>query len=116
VVQAFPAYRADQALRIPVLPRRTCGSRMIANAKRANSADEYSAVASVPIVDQVTRDLLPVVPKNHVRTDSCDEENQRMIRTRCVRSSICLGPVSAIYSSRGAGFKSRISFSDISSI
>ena len=32
---------------------------MIANAKRANSADEYSAVASVPIVDQVTRDLLP---------------------------------------------------------
>ena len=43
VVQAFPAYRADQALRIPVLPGRTCRSRMITSAKRANSADEYIA-------------------------------------------------------------------------
>ena len=40
VVQAFPADRADQALRIPVLPRRACRRRMIANAERANATNE----------------------------------------------------------------------------
>ena len=32
VVEAFPADRADQALRMAVLPRRACRNRMIANA------------------------------------------------------------------------------------
>ena len=40
VVQAFPADRADQAFRIPVLPRRACRRRMIANAERANATNE----------------------------------------------------------------------------
>ena len=57
-----------------------------------------------------------VVPGNHIRTDSCDEAESAHDPTRCVRSSICLGRLSAICSSRGAGLKSRISFSDISSI
>ena len=55
----FPADRADQALRISVLPRRTCRGRMIANAKRANASEEYVAVTSIPIADQITRELLP---------------------------------------------------------
>src|SRR4029453_4592909 len=59
VVQAFPADRADQALRIPVLPRRACRRRMIANAERANATNEYAAVTSIPIADQIARDLLP---------------------------------------------------------
>ena len=59
MVQTFPADRADQALRIPVLPRRACRRRMIANAQRANASDEYVAIKSVPIADQIARDLLP---------------------------------------------------------
>ena len=32
---------------------------MIANAKRANASDEYVAVTSIPIADQIARELLP---------------------------------------------------------
>ena len=32
---------------------------MIANAKRANASDEYVAVTSIPITDQIMRELLP---------------------------------------------------------
>src|SRR5512144_1697588 len=32
---------------------------MIANAKRPNASDEYVAVTSIPIADQITRELLP---------------------------------------------------------
>jgi adenine-specific DNA-methyltransferase len=58
----------------------------------------------------------PVVPGNHIRTDSCDEAESAHDPTRCARSSICLGRLPATCSSRGAGLKSRISFSAISSI
>jgi len=47
MVQAFPADRADQALRIPVLPRRACRRWMIVNAERVNATNEYAAVASI---------------------------------------------------------------------
>jgi hypothetical protein len=59
VVQAFPTDRADQPFGVAVLPWRACRSRMIANAKRANSANEYAAVASISIMDQIARNLLP---------------------------------------------------------
>jgi hypothetical protein len=32
---------------------------VIANAKRANASDEYVAVTSIPIADQIAGDLLP---------------------------------------------------------
>jgi hypothetical protein len=32
---------------------------MIANAQRANASDKYVAVTSIPIADQITRELLP---------------------------------------------------------
>jgi hypothetical protein len=59
MVQAFPPDRADQSLRIPVLPWRACRCGMIANAKRANAANEDTAVTSIPIADQMAWDLLP---------------------------------------------------------
>jgi hypothetical protein len=59
VVETFPTDRTDQALCIPVLPWRACRCGMIANAKRANPADEDTAVSSVPIAEQIARNLLP---------------------------------------------------------
>jgi hypothetical protein len=52
MVQAFPPDRTDQALSIPVLPWRACRCGMIANPKRANSANEYAAITSIAITDQ----------------------------------------------------------------
>ena len=40
---------------------------MIANAKRANASDEYVAVTSIPIADQITRELLPLGLKETTR-------------------------------------------------
>jgi len=59
MVEAFPADRANQPLSISVPPWRACRGRTVANAKRPNSADEYTAVTSIPIMDQIGGDLLP---------------------------------------------------------
>jgi hypothetical protein len=59
VVQALPADRANQTFSIAALPWRACRCRMIANAKRANSTNEYTAVTSILIADQIARDWLP---------------------------------------------------------
>jgi hypothetical protein len=66
MVEAFPADRADQALRTPVLPRRAWRRRVIANAKRANASDEYVAVTSIPIADQIAGDLLPTTGRRQL--------------------------------------------------
>lgn len=47
-----------------------------------------------------TTNRSPVVPENHVRTDSCDEAESAHDPMRCVRSSICLGRLSATCSRR----------------
>src|SRR4029453_10308409 len=39
---------------------------MIANAKRADASDEYVAVTSTPIADQITRELLPTTGRREV--------------------------------------------------
>ena len=57
-----------------------------------------------------------VVPENPIRADSRDEGESGHPLERCFRSSICLGRLSSICSSRGAGLKSRTFFFDISSI
>jgi len=59
VVQAFQAYRADQALGTRVVPWRACRYRMIANAKRANSPDEYTAEVQHPADDYPILRLTP---------------------------------------------------------
>src|SRR5262245_26011901 len=66
MVEAFPADRADQTLRISVLPWRACRGRMIANAKRANASDEYAAVTSIPIADQIPWELLPATGRGQL--------------------------------------------------
>ena len=35
VVEAFPSDRADQSLRVPILPRRACSNRLVADAHGA---------------------------------------------------------------------------------
>jgi hypothetical protein len=42
---------------------------MIANAKRANASDEYVAVTSIPIADQITRELLPTTGRRQLVGD-----------------------------------------------
>src|SRR5512147_2416159 len=53
---------------------------MIANAKRTNASDEYVAVTSIPIADQITRELLPTTGRRQLvgnpfrRWVRCDAE------------------------------------------
>jgi hypothetical protein len=42
---------------------------MIANAKRANASDEYVAVTSIPIADQITRELPPTTCRRQLVGD-----------------------------------------------
>ena len=42
---------------------------MIANAKRTNASDEYVAVTSIPIADQITRELLPTTGRRQLVGD-----------------------------------------------
>jgi hypothetical protein len=55
---------------------------MIANAKRANASDKYATVTSVPIADQITRELLPTTCRYQLVGDPfrrwvrCDAEPQ----------------------------------------
>ncbi len=42
---------------------------MIANAKRANSSEKYAAVTSIPIADQITRELLPTTGRRQLVGD-----------------------------------------------
>src|SRR5262249_56656464 len=44
-------------------------SRMIANTKRTNASDEYVAVTSIPIADQITRELLPTTGRRQLVGD-----------------------------------------------
>src|SRR4030095_16899703 len=80
MVQTFPADRADQALRISVLPRRARRRRMIANAERANATNEYVAVTGIPIADQTSREFLPATGRRQLvgnpfrRRLRCDAE------------------------------------------
>jgi hypothetical protein len=57
---------------------------MIANTKRLNSADENAAVTSIPIMDQIARDLLPATGYRQLAGNpfrggvSCDAEPQNL--------------------------------------
>jgi hypothetical protein len=42
---------------------------MIANAKRANASDKYAAVTSIPIADQIIRELLPTTCRRQLVGD-----------------------------------------------
>ena len=54
MIQAFRPDRADQSLRISVLPGRSCCGRTVANAHRTKAAGENVAVDGVSVTDDVT--------------------------------------------------------------
>src|SRR5580704_18369224 len=59
VIEAFPADRADQSLRMPVLPGWPRGDRVIAYAHGCKTLRDGVAVALVAIPDHVVRRLIP---------------------------------------------------------
>ncbi len=59
VIKTFPSDRADQPLRISVLPRRPRRDRSVANAHGPDAPDEVSAIRAVTVADQVAWRLVP---------------------------------------------------------
>ena len=59
VVKDFAADRADQSLGVRVLPWRSGRGRMIAYAHRAEALEEYPAVDSIAITNEMSRCLPP---------------------------------------------------------
>ena len=59
VIKTFPSDRADQPLRISVLPRRPRRDRSVANAHGPDAPDEGSAIRAVAVADQVGWSLVP---------------------------------------------------------
>ena len=59
VVNAFPPDRPDQPLRISVLPRRLRGCGAIADAHNTNTSDEYLAIGSIAVTDEIAWSLVP---------------------------------------------------------
>ena len=63
--------------------------RMVANAKRTNASDEYVAVTSIPIADQITRELLPPTGRRQLVGDPfrrrvrCDAKPQGEATKAC---------------------------------
>jgi hypothetical protein len=53
VVETFPPDRADQLLRIAVLPRRAWRNRLVMDAHGAQPSRDGGAVNAVPVVDQI---------------------------------------------------------------
>ena len=53
VIKTFPSDRADQPLRISILPRRPRGDRSVANAHGPDAPDDGSAIRAVAVADQV---------------------------------------------------------------
>ena len=61
VVEAVPADRTDEPLRMSVLPRRSWCNRSIPNAHCSKAADEDVAINAIPIAKNVTGRLPPAV-------------------------------------------------------
>ena len=59
VIKTFPSDRADQPLRISVLPGRPRRGRSIPYAHRGNAPDEDSAIRAVAVADHVAWRLVP---------------------------------------------------------
>jgi hypothetical protein len=59
VIKTFPSDRADQPLRISVLPRRLRRDRSVTNAHGPDAPDEGSAIRVVAVADQLAWRLVP---------------------------------------------------------
>ena len=59
VVNTLPPDRPDQPLRIAVLPRRPRGCGAISDAHGTNTSDEYLAIASIAVTDEIAWSVVP---------------------------------------------------------
>src|SRR4051794_9607369 len=59
VVEALPSDRANQPLRVAILPGGAWRCWTIANTERTKAAKESVAIAGIPVADQVARCRLP---------------------------------------------------------
>ena len=69
MIQAIPPDRADQSLRISVLPRRSCRSRPVTNAHRMKTAGKNVAVDGVSVTDDVTWCCFPTKGLRELTSD-----------------------------------------------
>src|SRR5580704_1412773 len=76
VIEAFPADRADQSLRMPVLPRRPRGDRVIAYAHGCKTLRDGLAIAPVAVPNHVVRCL---IPREGIRELTADPVRSRMV-------------------------------------
>src|SRR5271163_22199 len=70
MIQAIPPDRADQSLRISVLPRRSCRSRPVTNAHRMKAAGKNVAVDGVSVTDDVTWCCFPTICLGDLTSDA----------------------------------------------
>jgi len=92
VIKAFPANRADQSLRMPVLPGRPRGGRVIAYTHGRKTLRDRRTVGRVPVSDQV------VLAENAVRAGLA---NPRVAMSDSIRDEVRQGWVSIPRTSSG---------------
>jgi hypothetical protein len=61
MIEALASDRADQSLRMSVLPWRSRRCRSVANAHRSDAARKRLAIDAVPITDEVLWSALPTI-------------------------------------------------------
>jgi len=59
VIKAFPPDRTDQVFTVSILPRRTSGGRLVANAHRAERSFENVAIGGIAVADEISWRLFP---------------------------------------------------------
>jgi hypothetical protein len=59
VVEAFPSDRADEPLRVAILPGWSCRNRSIPNADCFNESNENCTVRTVSITNEISRHFAP---------------------------------------------------------
>src|SRR5271167_4756110 len=69
MIQAIPPDRADQSLRISVLPGRSRRSRPVTNAHRMKAAGENVVVDGVSVTDDVSRCRFPTIGLRDLTSD-----------------------------------------------
>ena len=55
MIKTFPSDRADQPLRMPILPSRSWRGRSVTNPHRAKTPFEYLAIDAVAISNEISR-------------------------------------------------------------
>src|SRR5580704_2793527 len=79
VIEAFPADRADQSLRMPILPGRPRGSRVIAYTHRRKTLRDRLTVGPISVSDHV---VWCFIPRDGIGDLTGDPLRRRMGRHR----------------------------------